>query len=217
MNNPWVDNALRPAKLMRGCPSAGATGQIGLGGPIPVTVELRDDLPLVAAFYDQESDTLSVHILPFEPYYASVESGDIRIDTDEYGRPVFMEVTRPGEGWHVDPAFSVPVADSDGVLRFREIRRRFSPGTVYADQRRENVCVKFLARQGQEVIRLAENLLAETADGFLVALWVLGLKMDFAGRKQTRWRVATALRLRRSGRRWRCYSRGELAEELRGG
>jgi len=212
MSNPWVNNVLRSAKHTIPRPAVPAAEQIGVGGPMPVTTEPCKDLPCVAAFYDLENDTLSVNILPFEPYDSFLESDDIRIDTDEQGRPVFIEATCSRNEWRIEPDFSVPTAEMDGTLRFRETRRRFSPGELYTDQRRENVCLRFLARPGHQVIRLAPNLLAEVAEGFLVALWVLGVELDFAERKQTKWRMATAAALRRKGCRWHCCTRGELSE-----
>lgn len=212
MSNPWVDNVLRSAKDTPVRPAVPVAEQIGVGGPIPVAAEACEDLPCISAFYDQENDTLSVHILPFEPYYSFLESDEVRIDTDEQGRPVFIEVTCPRNEWRIEPDFSVPADDMGGALRFRETRRRFSPGGIYTDRRRENVCLRFLARPGLQVVRLAKNLLAETAEGFLVALWVLGVELDFAGRKQTKWRAATAAALRRKGRQWQSCTRGELSE-----
>ena len=204
---------LRPAKLRAIPACVPSAGEIDVGGPMPVFFARSQHFPQTAAFYDEESDTLSVNILPFEPYHSFLESEDIRIDTDEHGRPVFIEVNRARERWLVDPGFAVPVPETGGTLCFRETRRRFSRGEIRADQRGENVCLKFLARQGKQVTRLGDNLLAETADGFLVAIWVLGIELDFGERKQAKWRVATAQRLRRIGHRWQCCTREKLTEK----
>jgi hypothetical protein len=213
MDNPWVSKTLaaysKPASVRR--PPA-PDGQLDVGGPIPVAVWPREDTSLVAAFYDQETDILSVNILPFEPYDSYVESDDVRIDADQGGRPVFIEVSRPWSQWRIDPDFSLPEADFDGTINLRETLRRFPSGEIIADRRRETVCLKFLARQGDRVIRLAENMLAETADEFLVGFWLAGVQPDFAGRKQSLWRAATAARLRKSGKSWNPCTRTKLSQ-----
>ncbi len=213
MDNPWVSKKLaaysEPALV---CHTPAPDGQLAVGGPIPVAVRSREDTSLVATFYDQETDKLFVNILPFEPYDSYVESDDVRIDTDQDGRPVFIEVSRPWNQWRIDPDFSLPTADFDGAVNLRETLRRFPSGEIIADRCRETVYLKFLARQGDRVIRLAENMLAETAEGFLVGFWLAGVQPDFAGRKQNLWRAATAARLRKSGKSWNPCTRAKLSE-----
>ncbi len=212
MDNPWVSNALPATKPVGTKRSVKPADQLDVGGPIPVTIRARDDSAYAAGFYDQETDTLSVNILPFEPYDSFVESKDIRIDTDQAGRPVFMEISRPRGNWLIEFGLTMPEPEHDGCLYLRDTLRRFPEGEVLTNEGRDVVCVKFLARDGDAVIRLADNMLAEIADGFLVAVWLEGVQMDFAGRKQSQWRAATAARLRKNGSSWNPCTKGKLSE-----
>ena len=188
--------------------------ELDIGGPIAVRIDPVGHLPCSAAFYDLESETLSVHVLPFDPYYSFLELGDARIDTDECGRPVFVEVPGAQKDWIIDRELKMPEPCEEGTLVFRQTRRRFAAPKVIADNRRETVCSKFLARRGDRMVRVAENLVAETADGFLVALWISAVRLDFAEREQSRWRASVAARLRKEGCQWRCCSGRKLSESL---
>lgn len=212
MDNPWLSNTLAASPSAPVRRAALGDRNLAVGGPIPVSVRPRDEIALAAAFYDQETDILSVNVLPFEPYDSFVESDEVRIDTDRNGRPVFVEIFRPWDKWKIDPELSLPKADFKGAVNFGDTLRRFPSGEIFADRDRKTVCVKFLARRGDQVIRLADNILAETADGFLVALWLTGIQLDFAGRKQSQWRAATAARLRESGRNWNSCTQQKLSE-----
>jgi hypothetical protein len=183
---------------------------VGVGGPLPIWIGPCESLPVAGGFYDLECDTLFVHILPFAPYHSFLETDQLRIDTDQRGRPVFLELKRPRTEWRTDPKLTVPQVDTDGILSFRETRRRFTAGEIETDPNCQKVCIRLLARESRQVIRLADNLLVETADGFLVAIWILDVQSDFGGRKQTRWRVETSARLRAEGRNWRICTRGKV-------
>ncbi len=184
--------------------------EVGVGGPLPVWIGPCESLPVAGNYYDLDCDTLFVHILPFAPYHSFLETEELRIDTDQRGRPVFIELNRPRTEWRANPQLVVPQPDIDGTLSFRETRRRFNAGEIETDLSCQNVCIRLLARDSQQVIRLADNLLVETADSFLVAIWVLDVRSDFGGRKQTQWRVETSAKLRAEGRNWRICSRGKL-------
>ena len=177
-----------------------------------MVVRCNGDISLAASFYDQETNILSVNILPFEPYDSYVESEDVRIDTDRNGRPVFIEVSRPQDEWHMESELALPVIGEAGILNLRETVRTFPTAEILCDQARKTVCLKFLARKGELVIRLADNMLAEIADGFLVAIWLADVQTDYAGRRQSQWRAATATWLRRNGTNWNPCTKGKLSE-----
>jgi hypothetical protein len=212
MSNAWIDNALKPAAMPVAPGPLPVAGNLDMGGPIGITVEPVDQFSLTAAFYDEESRALAVHILPFEPYHSYLEAGDVRIDTDAAGRPVYIEAALNRTEWLIDPRFALPAADEEGTIRFRETRRTYSPGEILASPCRSMACVKFLARRGERVVRFSKDLLFEIADGFLVAVWISAIGLDFGGRRQAKWRVKTASMLRRSGRNWQPYTKGKLSK-----
>lgn len=214
MANPLIDKSLRMAKERVVSSMAPHALALDIGGPIAVRIDPVGHLPCSAAFYDLESETLSLHVLPFDPYYSFLELGDARIDTDECGRPVFVEVSGAQKDWIIDRELKMPKPCEEGTLVFRQTRRRFAAPKIIADNHRETVCLKFLARRGDRMVRVAENLLAETADGFLVALWFSAVRLDFAEREQSRWRSRVAARLRKEGCQWRCCSGRKVSESL---
>ncbi len=208
MSNLWINNVLPPGAVDER-PLANHHPDVEPGGPIPVEVIPARTLPRAAAFYDQETDTLAVNILPFSPYDSFVESEDIRIDTDRFGSPIYIEVARTRKEWEIDPALQVPSSQDDMVLSIRQTTRRFPGGTLIADPTKSFAFIRLLARRGVGVYRIADHLLAELADGFLVGFWIDRIELDFGGRKQARWRAATATALRRSGIAWRPCSAGK--------
>ena len=207
-----IDKTSRPVGIGASEATTPRPGELDIGGPIGVRIEPAPFLPSAAAFYDKETETLTVHIMPFEPYCSFLELGHTRIDTDEAGRPVFIEIAQSSKEWRVDSELALPPSDQDAVLRFRQTRRKFASPEIIADPGLKVVCLKFLARRGERIVRVAENLLAEVADGFLVALWVGPVRSDFGEHQQARWRASTASRLRREGKRWQCCSREGLSE-----
>ncbi len=212
MDNPWVGNLLAPAApVVKKCPPR-LDGRLEGGGPLQVIVRPAAEESCAAAFYDQETNILSVNILPFAPYDSYVESDEVRIDTDQHGQPVFIELSRPRDAWQIVPGLAIPRATDEGTLHLRETLRTFPSAEILTDYDRKALCIKLLARTEELVVRLADNLLAEIAEGFLVAIWLTGVQVDFAGRKQSRWRVATAARLRKKGCTWDPCTRGKLSE-----
>jgi len=214
MSNAWIDNALKPAHDGMVREPAAELPIVNVGGPMGVLVEPCDQQALTASFYDQESETLTVHILPFEPYHGYLEAGDIRIDTDEEGRPVFIEAAVDRADWKIDPHYMFPAVETNGTIVFRETRRIHSPGEVWASPCRKMACLRFLARRDGHVVRFSKDIMVETADGFLVAVWIRGISLDFGGRKQAAWRAKTAYKLRKSGRQWRACTGRKLSKSL---
>jgi len=214
MSNAWINNALKPAYDGIVRESAAHTPILNVGGPMGVLVEPCDQPVLTASFYDQESDALTVHILPFEPYHSYLEAGDIRIDTDAAGRPVFVEAAVNRADWKINPQFTFPAVEVNGAITFRETRRIHSPGEVWSSPCREMACLRFLARRDGKVIRFSRDVMIEIADGYLVALWIRGISLDFGGRKQAAWRAKTAYMLRKNGREWRACTGRKLSKSL---
>ncbi len=208
MSNLWIDNVLQRVTADDRL-GAGVPRSVELGGPLPVEVVPARTLPHSAAFYDQESDILAVNILPFNPYDAFVESEDIRIDTDRFGSPIYIEVAQAQKDWTIEPVLPFPSVSEAVELSIRETTRRFPGGSVSTDPAKSIARIRLLAREDGALYRVADHLLAEVADGYLVGFWVDRIEMDFAGRKQARWRAETANTLRRNGIEWHPCSAGK--------
>ena len=160
----------------------------------PITVNLRisptsGELVPAGGFYQVEEDVLHVQVGRFESgkrYFSALENDSARLECDQKGRLIFIEVTIPRRRWREKIDFAPPTPtgpEETADIRFLDFRTTLPELQIYCDKSRKQVCLRFLDKTSRSV-RMGENLVIDIGkDHTLAAIWISDIVDDMAGRE----------------------------------
>lgn len=157
----------------------------------PTTVNLRisptsGELVPTGGFYQLEEDVLHVQVGRFESgkrFFSALENDSARLECDQKGRLIFIEVTIPRRRWREDKDFAPPAPQEPADIRFLDFRTTLPELQIYCDKSRKQVCLRFLDKSLRS-IRMGENLTIDIGkDHTLAAIWISDIVNDMAGRE----------------------------------
>ena len=138
-------------------------------------------------FYQVDDDTLFVQIGEFRrtrQFFSYLESDTMRLDIDREGRLIFIEVNLPRRRWQHLPGFQPPPAADMADIRFTDFRQSIQKPTLLASPDRSGLLIRFDRSSRSRCYRLADSVFAQVSDDDeLLALWVMDIVDDFAGRQ----------------------------------
>ncbi|UCD17412.1 MAG: hypothetical protein JSV44_00430 [Candidatus Zixiibacteriota bacterium] len=149
-------------------------------------------VPRGRGFYQLEEEALYVPVeYPGQKsrFFSYLDSDTVSFQLDRDGRLIFIEITLPRRRWKVKPHLVPPEIAEAADVRFPDFRERFPNPSVFCDEIRQLLLIRFGRGPSAHNYYLAENLIAQTTEeNRLVAIWVSDITNDLAGRKIARWR-----------------------------
>lgn len=145
-----------------------------------------DLFPLGKGFYQLEEDALYVQFQPAEVHaqvFSYLESDNFRLDLDQAGRLLFIELTSPRHTWTIDTTLTLPSSLGFADIRCLEFRQRISAPRLSTDPSRSIVALSFSSAPIDRSFRIADSVILQTSPGdTLSRLIITDIVDDLAGR-----------------------------------
>lgn len=138
-------------------------------------------------FYQVEEDSLYVQLQPSETnsrVFSYLESDNLRIDIDQAGRILFIELNDGRHTWTIDESLSVPSSLGYADIRCLEFRFCIPPPILATNNARSVVALTFGSAAVDRSYRIADSVILQTSAGnFLNRIIVTDIVDDLAGRE----------------------------------
>ena len=154
-------------------------------------------------FFDPHEGTIEYHIVPHDSYASFIECGAVRLDVDESGSPVMVDIDLQGNRIHIDDSIIAPIPQLLYRLRFLDfpIKTQLSHLRLLPDN---SLChIVFSRLIPTSFHSFSPGAIWEVDSGScVVGLWLTDLIADPSGRQRAEWRASV----------WQAYRRGRLQE-----
>ncbi len=138
-------------------------------------------------FYQVEEDSLYVQLQPAETnsrVFSYLESDNLRVDLDQAGRILFIELNAGRHTWAVDENLSLPSSLGYADIRCLEFRLRIPPPILATNNSRSVVALTFGSAAADRSYRIADSVILQTSAGNLLnRIIVTDIVDDLAGRE----------------------------------
>lgn len=191
-----------PLLLAPPVPDANGYSAFGSRSFLRVKIESDGVQPRGQAFWDPQQELLEYHVIPHGPYDSFLQGEALRIDTDEAGHPVFVELSWNRALHQRVRELRTPKASRPGLIRFLDLRVRFSELKVMSTVNQSTTCIIFKEALQLEYWAVGRcSLWGIDGLGHLSELWVIDAKSDPSGLRRARWRSESWKRVRRGALR----------------
>ncbi len=137
-------------------------------------------------FYQLEEDSLYVQLQPAEfncRIFSYLESNNLRIDLDQAGRILFIELNAGRHTWIVDQNLALPLSLGYADIRCLEFRKRITSPTLATNSERTALSIIIDPAPVDRSYRIAESVILQTSAGNLLnRIMVTDIVDDLAGR-----------------------------------
>lgn len=138
-------------------------------------------------FYQVEEDSLYVQLQPAETnsrVFSYLESDHLRIDLDQAGRILFIELNVGRHTWAVDENLSLPSSLGYADIRCLEFRKRIELPALASNAERTTLSIIFDPAPVDRSYRIADSVILQTSAGNLFnRIIVTDIVDDLAGRE----------------------------------
>lgn len=180
-------------------------------GPLLLTTRNRirvkplwyNGLRCAQLFHDPNEDLLEYHVVPHDRYGSYIDAGPVRIDVDETGCPVLVEVDLLGPKLINCSELTPPNVEFLQRHRFLDFPVQTRAPQVFHDRVNGLVHIVLSRRAPADCWSFAPGSAWEVdSDSCLVGLWLADPVSDPSGCRRALWRAAV----------WSAYRRGRLAD-----
>jgi hypothetical protein len=149
-------------------------------------------------FYDPLSQLVQYHTIPHAPYRSFVSVPPLRIDLDNQGTPIFVELDISGDVLEIDSCLRPPLDFELGTLRLLDCPILSRWVCALTDEANSIFYIKLSDGPVATSLQISRGAIWEIdAGSYLSGLWLLKCQDDPYGRGRRRWRSRTWKQARR--------------------
>ena len=155
------------------------------------------------SFSDPHEGVLEYHIIPHDRYASFIDLDAMRIDVDESGCPVMLEIDLFSAKVLYDNDMTIPIVDKLQRHRFLDFPVQHHAPRIHIDHRKKLYRIVLSRRIPVERWAFAPGAAWEVdADQCLVGIWLADPVYDPSGCRRAAWRAGV----------WSAYRHGRLSE-----
>lgn len=161
------------------------------------TLNVRIDAPTGKllpgrGFYQRDEETLNVQVGEMAPHrrcFSYLEAETVRLDLDQQGQLMGVEVAQPRRHWKLQKNLRLPRIAEPADVRWLDFRRQIPEPELLRNTAGDRLLLKFMASESWRWYLLAENIHVQIdSDSQLAAILISDIAEDFAGRNISRYR-----------------------------